>query len=382
LPTSQMKLAYYSFGSPLARSCAWNSLQHPEMRGLRSRRCRSKNRPQAALVDHGVTRKIRLPSGMIVTQEAVVDLWDEELQDIDEPEVAPYTGRSGVLHLSSAKVSITRKCGVPGELLDIRAFISKTLRRSFNRREHHVHLHRRRFTGSLSSVAGASALAAQQPGGRLTPEGRMSPLDGVTRAKHQNHGRQARSVLLPPQTGRAVARLGQQNNHLENRIGDRGSIYRCRNQGHRLMQRYSGAGGDEGYVEKVIKPSLIGKDPFDVSTCRRNYGRGAEGLGREPTPLFGTSLGKPGVARCTRSWPPHGAADSPAGLRLRGASSHGRKGSRFPGRRTWSSSLEPQGRRLYRVQVPSGGASRGRQHRGLHSLLAPDEEGGSDRIST
>jgi L-alanine-DL-glutamate epimerase-like enolase superfamily enzyme len=124
---------------------------------------------------------------------------------------------------------------------------------------------RRLFVKSLSGIAGASALAGQQRrGGTSLPKDRISPLDGISRQKIKITD--IRPISL-------AYRLKPEEEWPDG--GDNGIIWKTETfivevltdsglKGIGAASRYSGPEPMKEYLEKVIKPVLIGKNPFDV----------------------------------------------------------------------------------------------------------------------
>jgi L-alanine-DL-glutamate epimerase-like enolase superfamily enzyme len=125
---------------------------------------------------------------------------------------------------------------------------------------------RRSFIASsaISGLAGAAALAATQAGCSALPKERMSPLDGVKREKIKITDVKLTNLAyrLKPEEEWAD---GNENIIIYKTeavivevftdVGIKG-IGGC--------SRYNGPAAMKAYLEKVIKPALIGKNPFDV----------------------------------------------------------------------------------------------------------------------
>ena len=186
--------------------------------------------------------------------------------------------------------------------------------------------------GSLSSVAGASALAAQQPGGASLRKGRMSPLDGVTRQNIKITD--VRTISLAYRLKPEEQWPDSGNNNIiwktESVIVEVSTDAGIKGVGG--CSRYSGPAAMKEYVEKVIKPSLIGKNPFDVEYLAGGItGRGARGAWAGADTALWDIIGK------AKGLPLYKilATDTEPQTRLRAYASGGefswRKGSRFPG---------------------------------------------------
>jgi len=123
---------------------------------------------------------------------------------------------------------------------------------------------RRLFMQSLSGMAGASALAGQQRGGSSLPKGRISPLDGVTRQNIKITDVRVTDLgyRLKPEEEWPD---GDQNVIIwktESVIVEVSTDAGLRGIGG--CSRYNGPEEMKRYVDNVIKPIVIGKNPFDV----------------------------------------------------------------------------------------------------------------------
>ena len=123
---------------------------------------------------------------------------------------------------------------------------------------------RRAFLSSAAGAAGASALAAQQRSGAGLPQGRISPMDGVRREKIKITGVKIISLgyRLRPEEEWPDA----DNNFI---------IYKTESvivelttdvglKGIGGASRYNGPAEMKEYAEAVVKPAILGKNPFDV----------------------------------------------------------------------------------------------------------------------
>lgn len=123
---------------------------------------------------------------------------------------------------------------------------------------------RRLFIGSISGAAGVSALAGQQRSGASLPKGRISPLDGVTRqnikitdVKVTNLGYRLKPEEEWPD-GDANSIIYKTESVIVEVATDAGL------KGIGGCSRYNGPEQMKQYLDTVIKPIIIGKNPFDV----------------------------------------------------------------------------------------------------------------------
>jgi L-alanine-DL-glutamate epimerase-like enolase superfamily enzyme len=185
---------------------------------------------------------------------------------------------------------------------------------------------------SLSGVAGASALAAQQRGGAALPKGRLSPLDGVTRQNIKitdlrliNLGYRLKPEEEWPDGGNNTIIWKTETVIVEvsTDVGLKG-IGAC--------SRYNGPAAMKQYLEKVVKPALLGKNPFDVEFLAGGISsRGARGVWSGVDTALWDIIGK------AKGLPLYKllATDTEPVSRIRAYASAGEftwlKGSRFPG---------------------------------------------------
>lgn len=185
---------------------------------------------------------------------------------------------------------------------------------------------------SLSGVAGATALTAQQRGGSSLPKGRLSPLDGVTR---QNIKITDLNLI------NLAYRLKPEEEWPDG--GDNMIIWKTESviveistdaglKGIGACSRYNGPAAMKAYLEQVVKPALLGKNPFDVEALSGGIaGHGARGVwaGVDTAlwDIIGKALGLPLYKLL--------ATDTEPQTRIRAYASGGEfswhKGSRFPG---------------------------------------------------
>jgi L-alanine-DL-glutamate epimerase-like enolase superfamily enzyme len=191
---------------------------------------------------------------------------------------------------------------------------------------------RRLFTRSLAGFAGAAALTAQQRAGSSLPKGRLSPLDGVTRQNIKIKDLKLISLAY---------RLKPEEEWPDG--GDNGIIWKTESvivevstdaglKGIGACSRYNGPAAMKAYLEKVVKPALVGKNPFDVEVLAggisANGARGVwSGVDTALWDIIGKAQGLPLYKLL--------ATDTEPQTRIRAYASGGefswRKGSRFPG---------------------------------------------------
>jgi L-alanine-DL-glutamate epimerase-like enolase superfamily enzyme len=124
---------------------------------------------------------------------------------------------------------------------------------------------RRALMGSLAGTAGALRLAAQQRrGGAALPLDRISPLDGVKREKIKITGIKVISLgyrLKPEEewpdsdANTIIYKTESVIVEVTTDVGLKG-IGGC--------SRYNGPAAMKEYAEAVVKPAILGKNPFDV----------------------------------------------------------------------------------------------------------------------
>ena len=123
---------------------------------------------------------------------------------------------------------------------------------------------RRFFLGSLAGVAGSAALTAQPRRSSALPQDRISPLDGVKREKIKITGIQVTNLgyrLKPEEEWPDAARnfiIWKTESVIVEISTDAGL------KGIGGCTRYNGPAEMKEYVDGVIRPLIIGKNPFDV----------------------------------------------------------------------------------------------------------------------
>ena len=185
---------------------------------------------------------------------------------------------------------------------------------------------------SLSGVAGATALTAQQRGGSSLPKGRLSPLDGVIRQNIKitdlnliNLAYRLKPEEEWPDGGDNMI-IWKTDSVIVEGSTDAGL------KGIGACSRYNGPAAMKAYLEQVVKPALLGKNPFDVEALSGGIaGHGARGVwaGVDTAlwDIIGKALGLPLYKLL--------ATDTEPQTRIRAYASGGEfswhKGSRFPG---------------------------------------------------
>jgi L-alanine-DL-glutamate epimerase-like enolase superfamily enzyme len=191
---------------------------------------------------------------------------------------------------------------------------------------------RRFFLGSLSGAAGAASLFSQQRSATSLPKNRVSPLDGITRDKLKITDIRVMSLgcrLRPEEEwpdGDNHVIIYKTESVIVQVFTDAGIT------GLGGCSRYNGPEDMRLYIENVIKPILVGKNPFDVESiaaglCGRR-GRGAwAGVDTALWDIIGKAKGVPLYKLL--------AVDTEPQTRIRVYASGGefswRKGSRFAG---------------------------------------------------
>ena len=191
---------------------------------------------------------------------------------------------------------------------------------------------RRLFMKSLSGVAGASALAGQQRGGATLPKGRISPLDGVTRQNIKITDVKVINLAyrLKPEEewpdGAANGIIWKTESVIVEVSTDVGL------KGIGGCSRYNGPAAMKEYLEKIIKPIILGKNPFDVEYLAGGISaRGARGVWAGVDTALWDIIGK------AKGLPLYKilATDTEPQTHIRAYASEGEftwhKGSRFPG---------------------------------------------------
>jgi len=186
--------------------------------------------------------------------------------------------------------------------------------------------------GSLPALAGASTLAGQRRGGSALPKGRISPLDGVTRENIKVTDIKVTSLgyrLKPNEEwpdGGSNSIIWKTESVIVEVSTDVGL------KGIGAASRYSGPAAMKEYLERVVKPGVIGKNPFDVEYLAGGIaGRGPRGVWAGVDVAFWDIIGK------AKGLPLYKilATDTEPVTRIRAYASAGefswRKGSQFPG---------------------------------------------------
>jgi L-alanine-DL-glutamate epimerase-like enolase superfamily enzyme len=191
---------------------------------------------------------------------------------------------------------------------------------------------RRLFTGLLSGVAGVSALAGQQRKATALPTGGNSPLDGITREniKITDIGMLSLGYRLKPNEewpdGAANGIIWKTESVIVEVSTDAGL------KGIGGCSRYNIPAAMKEYLEKVVKPAIVGKNPFDVEALSGGIAgpraRGVwAGVDVALWDIVGKAKGLP-LAKLL-------ATGTVPKTRIRAYASGGefswRKGSRFPG---------------------------------------------------
>src|SRR3974390_1728755 len=123
---------------------------------------------------------------------------------------------------------------------------------------------RRFFLGSLAGSAGLTALSAQSRRSSALPQGRLSPLDGVKREKIKITGIKVTNLayrLKPEEEWPDSARnfiIWKTESVIVEISTDVGL------NGIGACSRYNGPAEMKEYVDGVIRPLIVGKNPFDV----------------------------------------------------------------------------------------------------------------------
>ncbi|HEY2014149.1 MAG TPA: mandelate racemase/muconate lactonizing enzyme family protein, partial [Bryobacteraceae bacterium] len=191
---------------------------------------------------------------------------------------------------------------------------------------------RRLFMQSLSGVAGAAALRAESRGGSSLPKGRLSPLDGVTRQNIKIKDLKVISLAYRLKPEEEWADGG--NNTIiwktESVIVEVSTDVGLKGIG--ACSRYNGPAAMKQYLEKVVKPALLGKNPFDVEFLAGGISeRGARGVWAGVDTALWDIIGK---AKGLPLYKLLGTDTEPQ-TRIRAYASGGEfswhKGSRFPG---------------------------------------------------
>jgi len=185
---------------------------------------------------------------------------------------------------------------------------------------------------SLAGVAGASALTGQQRKGASLPKGRISPLDGVTRQNIKITDLKIINLayrLKPDEEwpdGAANSIIWKTETVIVEVSTDVGL------KGIGACSRYNGPAAMQSYLEKVIKPVVLGKNPFDVEYLAGGISaRGARGVWSGVDTALWDIIGKAQGLPLYRIL----ATDTEPQTRIRAYASGGEftwhKGSRFPG---------------------------------------------------
>jgi len=185
---------------------------------------------------------------------------------------------------------------------------------------------------SMSRLAGAVALPAAQTGPFALPKDRLSPLDGVKREKIKITDVKLTSLAyrLKPDEEWADSAENSIIWKTESVIVEISTDVGIKGIGG--CSRYNGPAAMKEYLEKVIKPALIGKNPFDVEFLSGGItGRGARGAWAGADTALWDIIGK------AKGLPLYKilATDTEPQTRVRAYASGGEfswhNGSRFPG---------------------------------------------------
>ncbi|MCC7175089.1 MAG: mandelate racemase/muconate lactonizing enzyme family protein [Bryobacterales bacterium] len=191
---------------------------------------------------------------------------------------------------------------------------------------------RRFFTKSLAAAGSAAALAARARGAATLPKGRISPLDGITRQNIKITDLRLINLAyrLKPEEewpdGGANTIIWKTETVIVEVSTDAGI------KGIGACSRYNGPAAMKAYLEKVIRPILIGKNPFDVEYLAGGIsGRGARGVWAGVDTALWDIIGKAKGLPLYRIL----ATDTEPQTRIRAYASGGEftwlKPSRFPG---------------------------------------------------
>jgi L-alanine-DL-glutamate epimerase-like enolase superfamily enzyme len=123
---------------------------------------------------------------------------------------------------------------------------------------------RRAFLSSATGAVGASALAAQQRGSAALQQDRISPMDGVRREKIKITGVKIISLgyRLKPEEEWPDADNNVIIYKTESVIVELTTDVGLKGIGG--ASRYNGPAEMKEYTEAVVKPAILGKNPFDV----------------------------------------------------------------------------------------------------------------------
>lgn len=191
---------------------------------------------------------------------------------------------------------------------------------------------RRLFMKSLPGIAGAAGLTAKARGGSSLPKGRLSPLDGVTRQNIKIRDLKLISLAyrLKPEEEWADGATNMIIWKTESVIVEVSTDAGLKGIG--ACSRYNGPAAMKEYLEKVVKPVLVGKNPFDVESLSGGISeRGARGVWAGVDTALWDIIGK------AKGLPLYKllATDTAPQTHIRAYASGGEfswhKGSRFPG---------------------------------------------------
>jgi hypothetical protein len=123
---------------------------------------------------------------------------------------------------------------------------------------------RRLFLGSVSGAAGVPALAGRERRAASLPKGRLSPLDGIPRRNLKITGVRMINLAcrLKPEEEWADGGMNVIIWKTESVIVEVTTDAGLKGIGG--CSRYNGPAAMKEYLEKVIKPAIVGKNPFDV----------------------------------------------------------------------------------------------------------------------
>jgi hypothetical protein len=100
--------------------------------------------------------------------------------------------------------------------------------------------------------------------------------------------------------------------------------------------RYNGPAEMKEYAEVVVKPAILGKNPFDVEYLAAGLcGPRGRGVWAGVDTAMGTSSARPRGSRSTNSWPPTPSPSRTSACTPRAASSLGKRVPPLWDRTTW-----------------------------------------------
>lgn len=191
---------------------------------------------------------------------------------------------------------------------------------------------RRRFMGSLTAAAAMPAPAAQRRGAASLPKDRISPLDGVRREKLKITGVDLINLgyrLKPDEEwadGGRNSIIWKTESVIVEVSTDAGL------KGIGACSRYNGPAAMKQYLEQVVRPVVLGRNPFEVEYLAGGIaGRGPRAVWAGVDVALWDIIGKAKGVPLYRIL----ATDTEPVTRIQAYASGGefswRKGSRFPG---------------------------------------------------